>query len=127
MADAPAEQKAEALCNRGWVHYAAARVCGGNRGRTTSDRDLPKGLGCSRNLAATLLVVGRWEDALAAYDAALELASLENVDEMAKDVNDAVAKHGSLAGADEALARIESRRKALQDANDGPTALCPMG
>ncbi len=72
---------------------------------------IPKARG---NLAIALLVTGQTAEALAAYDAALQIASAKDVTEMAADLDEAVAKHGSVAGADEVRSRIESRRATLQ-------------
>lgn len=66
------------------------------------------------NLAIALLVARKKSEALAAYDAAVEMATAENLAQLTTDLEQAVAKHDSLIGADEARARIESRRAALE-------------
>jgi hypothetical protein len=66
------------------------------------------------NQGVALLVTGQTAEALAAYDAALQIAGANDVTEMAADLDRALAKHGSAVGADEGRSRIESRRATLQ-------------
>ncbi len=114
MPDAPAEQKAKALVYRGWVHYIADRYT--EAIQDGQDAVAMDGTFCMArgNLAIALLVTGQTAEALATYDAALQIASPTDVTEMAADLDEAVAKHGSVAGADEVRSRIESRRATLQ-------------
>ena len=114
MPDAPAEQKAQALVDRGWMHFVAGR----NREAIEDERQAvsldPKNCTARGKLAIALLVDGQTGEAMAACDEALAIANAENLADMASDIQKAVEKHGPLDGADEALRRIEARRKSLE-------------
>ena len=66
------------------------------------------------NLAISLLVDHQTNDALAAYDAAIELADTDRLADFEKDLQRAIAKHGALPGADEVRTRIEARAATLK-------------
>jgi tetratricopeptide (TPR) repeat protein len=114
MPDAPPEQKALALSNRGWHHFVEGRYREAIEDDTQAVSLNPKSCIAQGNLAIALLVDGQADAALAAYDAALALASIENLDDMASLLERVIQTHGSLTGADQARARIEARRKSLQ-------------
>ena len=114
MADAPAEQKATALVNRGWAHYESGRFSEGIDDANNAIALNPTDCSAHGNLAVCLLVAGRIDEARAAYDAALRIASPTDLDAMTTDLRAAIKKHGSLPGAEEALARIAARRGELQ-------------
>jgi len=114
LPDAPAGQKAQALGNRGWEHFVAGRYADAiadHREAISFDQEL-----CTdrSNLAIALLVDGQTEEAVVTYDTALVMANLEDLADMANDLNEAVQKRGPIAGADDILARIESRRAELE-------------
>jgi len=114
MPDAPTEQKSWALVNRGWQYFLEDRYREAIEDHSRAVSLNPKSCTAQGNLAIALLVDGQADAALAAYDAALALASIEDLDDMASDLETAIQKHGALAGADEARSRIEARRKSLQ-------------
>ena len=110
MPDAPAEQKAEALVSRGWMHFVAghhSEAIQDNRQATTlvPDKCLAHG-----SLAIALLVSGQTDQALVSYDRALTLATKEELDEIRKDLHEAVEKRGPLPGAEEVMKRLEAGR-----------------
>jgi tetratricopeptide (TPR) repeat protein len=114
MPDAPPEQKALALSNRGWHHFVEGRYREAIEDDTQAVSLNPKSCIAQGNLAIALLVDGQADAALAAYDAALALASIENLDDMASLLERVIQMRGALAGADEVRARIAARRKSLQ-------------
>ena len=69
------------------------------------------------NFAIALLVDGQTNDALAAYDSAIELANAADLADMEKDLGEAIAKHGPLAGADDVRKRIEARAEKLKESS----------
>ena len=110
MPNAPAEQKAKALVSRGWMHFVAghhSEAIQDNRQATTlvPDECLAHG-----NLAIALLVSGQTDQALASYDRALILATKEELDEIRKDLHEAIEKCGPLPGAEEVMKRLEAGR-----------------
>ena len=110
MPDAPAEQKAKALVNRGWMHFVAghhSEAIQDNRQAITlvPDKCLAHG-----NLAIALLVSGQTDQALVSYDRALTLATKEELDEIRKDLHEAIEKRGPLPGAEEVMKRLEAGR-----------------
>ena len=113
MTDVPPNKKAEALCSRGWWQFVAGR----HQEAIADERQAislnPDDFRAHNNLAIALLVLGETSDSLAAYDAALEVADLSNLDEMTKDLHEAIEKHGQLPGAEVVLARLEARRHVL--------------
>jgi tetratricopeptide (TPR) repeat protein len=113
MPDAPTEQKVQALSNRGWAYFSAERYREAIDDEQRAVKLDPKNCTARGNLAIALLVDDQTIDALAAYDSALAIADVKDVEAMATDLNDAVRKQGTLPGAEEALARLEKRRKQL--------------
>ena len=110
MPDAPAEQKAEALVNRGWMQFVAghhSEAIENNRQAITlvPDRCLAHG-----NLAIALLVSGQTDQALVSYDRALTLATKKELDAIRKDLHEAIEKRGPLPGAEEVMKRLEAGR-----------------
>ncbi|MGO8903941.1 MAG: KGGVGR-motif variant AAA ATPase [Isosphaeraceae bacterium] len=110
MPNAPAEQKAKALVSRGWMHFVAghhSEAIQDNRQATTlvPDKCLAHG-----NLAIALLVSGQADQALVSYDRALTLATKEELDEIRKDLHEAIEKRGPLPGAEEVMKRLEAGR-----------------
>jgi tetratricopeptide (TPR) repeat protein len=110
MPNAPAELKAQALVNRGWMHFVAghhSEAIQDNRQATTlvPDKCLAHG-----NLAIALLVSGQTDQALASYDRALTLATKEELDEIRKDLHEAIELRGPLPGAEEVMRRLEAGR-----------------
>jgi len=65
------------------------------------------------NLAIALLCSGRIDEAIERYETTLRMASLEEVEELAQDLSEAVVKRGQINGADEVTQRIETRRHEL--------------
>jgi len=101
--------------NGGWRHFVEERypeAIADEREAVSLD---PSYCTARGNLAIALLLHGQRDEALAAYDAALAMASTENVADMAKDLTKALEKHGPIDGAEDAMARIESRRAQLED------------
>ena len=114
MPDAPFEQKANALSNRGWVCFVAGRIkeaIADSRQAVTLD---PKNVNALGNLAISLLVDHQTNDSLAVYDAAIEFADTEGFADLEKDLREAIAKHGELPGVEEVRARIKLRTGSLQ-------------
>ena len=114
MPDAPTQQKADAHSGRGWEYFVAGRstdAIADHRQAISFDQEL-----CTdrSSLAIALLVDGQTEEALVTYDTVLAMANLEDLADMANDLNEAVQKHGPITGADDILARIESRRAELE-------------
>ncbi len=110
MPDAPAEQKAQALSNRGWMHFVAghhSEAIQDNRQATTL---VPDECHAHGNLAIALLVSGQTDQALVSYDRALTLATKEELDEIRKDLHEAIEKRGPLPGAEEVMRRLEAGR-----------------
>ncbi len=110
MPDASAEQKTKALVSRGWMHFIAghhSEAIQDNRQAITlvPDKCLAHG-----NLAIALLVSGQTDQALASYDRALTLATKEELDEIRKDLHEAIEKRGPLPGAEEVTKRLEAGR-----------------
>ena len=114
MPDVPPEQKALALVHRGSQYFVEGRYREAIEDQTQAVSLNRKSCIAQGNLAIALLVDGQADAALAAYDAALALASIENLDDMVSELERAIQTHGSLTGADEARARIAARRKSLQ-------------
>jgi tetratricopeptide (TPR) repeat protein len=131
MSDAPLEQKAQALLNRGWHHFVAGRYDNAIEDERRAISLNPDDSRAHGNLAITLLAIGETSDALASYDAALNLANLNSLNEMTKDLHEVMAKHGQLAGAVEAMGRLEARREVLSQPStnddDGPAPQEPVG
>jgi cellulose biosynthesis protein BcsQ len=121
MPDAPADQKAQALVNRGWRQYVQARFSEAIADfREAIARD-DKSCTAHGNLAVTLLVSGETEEALAAYDQALSLATLKDIADMEQDLADAQEKHGSIRGVQEVRERIAHRRAELENQEQAAT------
>ena len=110
----PAEQKAQALVNRGWQYFVEGRIREAIEDEQHAVSLDPKDWTAHANLAVALLADGQTNAALAAYDAALALANAENLAEMTSDLEMATQKYGPLAGADEVLVRIKARRESLE-------------
>jgi tetratricopeptide (TPR) repeat protein len=112
MPDAPSDQKVQALSNRGWTYFTAERyreAIDDEQRAVTLD---PKNCTARGNLAIALLVDGQTNDALAAYDSALAIADVTDVETMATKLDDAMKKRSALPGIEQARARLEARRKA---------------
>ena len=114
MPDAPAEQKAHALGNRSWDNFVAGRIKEAIADARLAVSLDPKKVNARGNLAISLLADGQKDDALAAYDAAIELADTDGLADLEKDLREAIARHGALPGADEVRTRIESRAATLK-------------
>ena len=112
MPDAPAEHKAKAFSNRCW-RFPRRPLWQGCRRRTRSDHSRSRLLDGHGNLAISLLFHGQKDDALRSYDLALSFADSTHLDVLTRELREAIAKHGSIAGADEAMACIEAQRQAL--------------
>jgi MinD-like ATPase involved in chromosome partitioning or flagellar assembly/lipoprotein NlpI len=113
MANAPAEKKAMALVNRGWRHFDAGRYQEAISDDWQAISLSPNYFGAHGNLGIALLLDGQASEALAAYDAALVLSDLENLDEMTEDLREAIEKHGPISRAEDVMARLEARRQVL--------------
>ena len=66
------------------------------------------------NLAIALLVDQQTNDAITTYAAAIELADADHLATLEKELLDAIAKRGTIPGADEVQSRIESRAATLK-------------
>ena len=117
MPDAPAEQKANALCNRGWWFFETSRLNDAIVDCRQAVSLNPKDVDALGNLAIALLAGGQASEALAAYDSAIELANAADLADMEKDLSEAIAKHGLLAGADDVRKRIEARAEKLKESS----------
>ena len=113
MPDVPPNQKAQALYNRGWWHFVAGRYQEAINDERQALPLNPDDFRAHGNLAIALLVLGETSDSLTTYDAALALADVSDLDEMTKDLHEAIEKHGQLHGAEEVMGRLEARRQAL--------------
>lgn len=113
MSDAPTEQKAKSHSERGWCHFLNDRILEAIVDFRQAIALNAKFIDARRNLAIALLVDGQVSEALDAYDSAIELADAADLTNMEKDLADAIAKRGSIAGADVARQRIESRAASL--------------
>ncbi len=109
-----AKERAAALCSRGWLRFLAGRKNEAIEDEQQAISLNPEDWTPHANLAIALLVSGRTSDALAAYEVALGLSGAEGVDEMEKDIRLAIETYCPVSGADEAMTRLESRRKLLQ-------------
>ena len=108
------QAEANSLNDRGWGRYVDGRIkeaIADLRQAVELDPMNVKALG---NLAISLLVDHQTNDALAAYDAAIELADTDRLADFEKDLQRAIAKHGALPGADEVRTRIEARAATLK-------------
>jgi tetratricopeptide (TPR) repeat protein len=114
MPEAPVEMKCNAFTNRGWSRFLAGRIeeaIADSRQAVSLNPMSPKAVG---NLAVALLVNRQLIEANRAYDEAIELADADVLADLAKDLREAVAKYGALAGADEIQSRIEARAATLK-------------
>jgi len=110
MPDAPAEQKAQALSNRGWMHFVAGHHSEAIQDYRQVTTLVPDDCSVHGNLAIALLVSGQTAQAWESYDRALTLATKEELDEIRKDLHEAIEKRGPLPGAEEVMKRLEARR-----------------
>lgn len=106
--------RARALYNRSWNHFVAGRINEAIADSRHAVRLDPKNVNALGNLAIALLVDRQTSESLAAYDSAIELADTETLAELEKDLQEAIAKHGALPGADEAEKKIELRAASLK-------------
>jgi Flp pilus assembly protein TadD len=113
MSSSTDNQKAMALCSHGWIRFLAADFNGSIVDERQAVSLKPGRWTGHANLAIALLAIGEWEEALLAYDAALALANINNQDEVAQDLRELTRKHGHFPRIDEALDRIEARKKFL--------------
>ena len=114
LPDASAEQKGNAFSNRSWSCFVAGRIkeaIADSRQAVTLN---PKNVYALGNLAISLLVDHQTNDALTAYDAAIELADTNGLAEFEKELREAIARHGALPGADEVRIRIQARAATLK-------------
>lgn len=107
--DAPVEQKVNALSGRSWARCEAGRIKEAIADARQAVALNPKNVNALSNLAISLLVNHQTNDALAAYDAAIELADTDGLADLGKDLREAIARHGALPGADEVRTHIETR------------------
>ncbi len=114
MPDAPVEQKANALSNRSLGCFVAGRIKEAIADSRHAVALNPKHVNALGNLAISLLVDRQTNDALAAYDAAIDFADTVNLADFEKDLQEAIATHGSLPGADEVRTRIQTREATLK-------------
>ncbi len=130
MAEVPADEKAQTMVNRGWLHYVEGRYQEAITDARQAISQSPNYCKAHGNLGIALLLDGQVSEALAAYDTALDLADLKNLEEMTTDLREAIEKHGPLPGAEEAMARQEARREALSQRpanNDRAVLQKPVG
>lgn len=113
MPEAPPEQKATALSNRGWAYFTDGRYREAIDDLQRAVKLDPKNCAARGNLAIAFLIHGLTIDALAAYDSALAIADVKDIEGMATDLNDVLRKQGPLPGVEEALARLEEARRAV--------------
>lgn len=113
MSDAPAEQKAKFYSERGWCHFLNDQVLEAIIDFRQAIASKASFVSARGNLAIALLVDGQVSEALEAYNSAIELADATDLADMEEDLADAIAKRGSIAGADVARQRIESRAASL--------------
>ena len=114
MPDAPAEQKAQALVSRGWMHFVAGHYSEAIQDNRQAITLVPDECLAHGNLSIALLVSGHTDQALASYDRALTLATKKELDEIRKDLHEAIEKRGPLPGAEEVMRRLESRAVVLE-------------
>ena len=110
MPDAPAEHKAKALVSRGWMHFVAGHLSEAIQDNRQAITLVPDKCLAHGNLAIALLVSGHTDQALVSYDRALALATKEELDEIRKDLHEAIEKRGPLPGAEEVMKRLEAGR-----------------
>jgi tetratricopeptide (TPR) repeat protein len=122
-ADAPAERRAGALVNRGWSYFVAGRyqeaIADERQGVSLNPNNAP----VHGNLGIALLFDGQASEARTAYETALSLADLKDLDELTTDLREAIEKHGPISGAHDVMALLEERRQVLSrqpSSGDGP-------
>lgn len=113
LPDSTHEQKADALCRRGWRSYSSDRFSEAIADLRQAVLLDPGNVRARGNLAVALLVSGEESEALATYDAAIDLADSELLADFEQDLSDAIAKHGTLAGADQVRTLIDARAAKL--------------
>ena len=108
--DAPAELRAKALYSRGWMHFVAGHLSAAIQDNRQATTLVPDECHAHGNLAIALLVSGQTDQALVSYDRALTLATKEELDEIRKDLHEAIEKRGPLPGAEEVMKRLKAGR-----------------
>ncbi len=114
MPDAPTEQKALALIIRSWGYSVAGRIKEAIADSRHAVALNPKDMNALGSLAISLLVDRQTNDAIAAYDAAIDFADTDGLAHLEQVLREAIARHGALPGADEVRTRIQTREATLK-------------
>ena len=114
MPEALVKQKTKAFCNRSWLYFEAGRITDSIADSRQAVAMAPQNVSALGNLAIALLVDQQTNDAITTYAAAIELADADHLATLEKELLDAIAKRGTIPGADEVQSRIESRAATLK-------------
>lgn len=111
-------QKAHAINSRGWQRFRKMQCLEAIVDfRQAIDLD-DHHVNARGNLAIALLVNGQTDEAMTVFEQALEMADVEQVDDMQKDLDDALREHASIVGAAEIQQRIAARRAELSSSDE---------
>jgi len=114
MNNAPVELRTQALGNLAWHDYTLGRLNQAISGSQEALIHSPEETSLRANLALYLLCVGRTKEALKQYRQTVDKAkTLDFLDDMDEDLEEAIAKRGTLPEADTVQGWIRERRAQL--------------